>query len=213
VKACVNLLRKPCLYVKSLEAEYGTPQESIAGCFQRARDSAPCILVLEDLDSLIDDNNRAYFLNEMDGFAANTGILTIATTNHPERLDPAILERPSRFDRKYHFHLPGVEGRKRYISGFAARLEPELRLDEEGLDRVAEATEGYSYAYLRELYLSAMMSWINAMHRPIRDIMLEQASVLRGQMQSAPELEVKPSGSGNGSHPGMPRPRRRRARR
>lgn len=53
------------------------------------------LLILEDLDSLLTDQNRSFFLNELDGFAANEGIVTIASTNHPERLDPAISNRPS----------------------------------------------------------------------------------------------------------------------
>jgi ATP-dependent 26S proteasome regulatory subunit len=58
---------------------------------------------------------RTNFLNELDGFAANIGIVTLATTNHPERLDPAILDRPSRFDRKYPFDLPEQPERHAYI--------------------------------------------------------------------------------------------------
>ena len=63
--------------------------------FARARRSAPCLVVLEDLDSLIKDENRAFLLNELDGFADNEGVVVIASTNHPEKLDPAILDRPS----------------------------------------------------------------------------------------------------------------------
>ena len=74
-------------------------------------------------------NNRAFFLNELDGFAANTGVVVIATTNHPEKLDPAILERPSRFDRKYTFTLPAPEERTAYIAHWNTTVEPALRLD------------------------------------------------------------------------------------
>ena len=59
--------------------------------------------------------NRSFFLNEMDGFAANGGILTLATSNHPERLDPAIVQRPSRFDRTYRFDLPAQRERAAYM--------------------------------------------------------------------------------------------------
>ncbi len=94
IKALVHVLDKPCLYVKSFESERRIAQTNIRGIFLHARKRAPCLLVLEDLDSLITDENRSFFLNELDGFAANTGIVTIATTNHPEKLDPAIVERP-----------------------------------------------------------------------------------------------------------------------
>jgi transitional endoplasmic reticulum ATPase len=74
--------------------------------FEKARAEAPCVLILEDLDSLINDNNRSFFLNQLDGLENNDGLLVIGSTNHYDRLDPAITKRPSRFDRKLfaHFH-------------------------------------------------------------------------------------------------------------
>jgi len=68
--------------------------------FNQARLLAPCVLVLEDLDSLINDRNRSFFLNQLDGLEGNDGLLIIGTTNHFDRLDPGISTRPSRFDRK-----------------------------------------------------------------------------------------------------------------
>jgi SpoVK/Ycf46/Vps4 family AAA+-type ATPase len=94
--------------------------QGIRWIFQGARRQAPCLLVFEDLDSLITDNNRSFFLNEVDGLEDNDGLLMvrasprkddprgvmlirrkqIATTNHFDKLDPALSNRPSRFDRK-----------------------------------------------------------------------------------------------------------------
>ena len=68
--------------------------------FEKARQMAPCVLILEDLDSLINDSNRSFFLNQLDGLQSNDGLLLIGTTNHFDRLDPALNSRPSRFDRK-----------------------------------------------------------------------------------------------------------------
>jgi hypothetical protein len=193
IKALVNHVKKPCLYVKSLEASYSTPHASIRAVFARARESAPCIMVLEDLDSLINDGNKSYFLNEVDGFASNAGILTIATTNHPEKLDVAIVDRPSRFDRKYPFTLPAVPERVHYMEAWNATLRPALRLDDEPIMAVAQAAEGFSYAYIKELFFSSMMKWI-ASGKPhaMKEIMLEQVEVLRSQMASNPASEPKP---------------------
>ena len=99
VKALINQLVRPCLYVKGFKSEYATEQENMGAVFARARMATPCLLVLEDLDSMIDNENRSFFLNELDGFESNTGLVVLATTNHADRLDPAILNRPSRFDR------------------------------------------------------------------------------------------------------------------
>ncbi|MGE0610012.1 MAG: ATP-binding protein, partial [Pirellulales bacterium] len=128
VKSIINLLGWPCLYVRSFQAMHTTEQHCIQSVFHRARQSSPCLLVLEDLDSLLNDANRSYFLNGMDGFAANQGIITLATTNHPEQLDPAILDRPSRFDMKYYFGLPELAERVTYLGFWNCRLAAELQL-------------------------------------------------------------------------------------
>lgn len=72
----------------------------MADVFDKARQLAPCVLVLEDLDSLINDKNRSFFLNQLDGLQSNHGLLIIGTTNYFDRLDPGLNSRPSRFDRK-----------------------------------------------------------------------------------------------------------------
>jgi AAA+ superfamily predicted ATPase len=189
VKALVNALGQDCLYVKSFRSQ--APDEfNIRNVFHRARESAPCILVLEDLDSLVTSRNRSFFLNELDGFAGNDGILTLATTNHPERLDPAIIDRPSRFDRKYPFDLPAAEERARYIAMWNQTLRPELRLPNEALPDIAERTEDFSFAYLKELFISATMRWINAPEPgTMARVMIEQADVLKAQMASAIMLD------------------------
>ena len=68
--------------------------------FNKARQLSPCVLILEDLDSLINNRNRSFFLNQLDGIVGNDGLLVVATTNHFAQLDPGLSSRPSRFDRK-----------------------------------------------------------------------------------------------------------------
>jgi AAA+ superfamily predicted ATPase len=62
IKALINSLDVPCLYVKSFKNPCGTDHDAIRSVFARVRQTVPCILVLEDLDSLIDDGNRSFFL-------------------------------------------------------------------------------------------------------------------------------------------------------
>ena len=185
VKALINLMQQPCLYVKSFQSEYDTDSENIRKVFKQARQSAPCILVLEDLDSLLTDENRSFFLNELDGFAANEGIVTIASTNHPERLDPAIRDRPSRFDRKYHFDLPDNSVRQAYITLWNDRLKTAMRLSPKAVTQIEMMTDGFSFAYLKELFLSSMIRWMGTMTtNGMEAIMLDQIAVLREQMNS-----------------------------
>ncbi|HEY0755067.1 MAG TPA: ATP-binding protein [Ktedonobacteraceae bacterium] len=207
VKAIINALTQPCLYVKSFRTQHNTDDDNIRQVFDRARKTAPCILVLEDLDALLNNENRSFFLNELDGFAANAGIVTLATTNHPERLDPAILDRPSRFDRKYPFNLPEAVERLAYLKLWNSSLKAALQLDEEGVASLGELTEGFSFAYLKELFLSSMMRWIareQQESQPInmQETMTAQIDILRAQMISANKLEEEAPATS--ALPGMP---------
>jgi hypothetical protein len=195
VKALVNSVSVPCLYVKNFRAPHGVDEINIRAVFDRARRMAPCVLVLEDLDAQLTPQNRSFFLNELDGFALNRGILTLATTNHPERLDPAILDRPSRFDRKYPFEVPEPPERRAYLALWNDTLKPPLRLSEEGIGVIADQTESFSFAYLKELCLSAMMAWIaSSEHPPMDEVMAAQVLTLREQMISTPaEPELDPA--------------------
>jgi hypothetical protein len=190
VKALINETKKPCLYVKSFKSCWGTDHDRIREVFSRARKTTPSIIVLEDLDSLIDKENRAFFLNELDGFAANTGVVVLATTNHPEKLDPAILDRPSRFDRKYYFNLPAPPERLAYVVSWNESLESELRLSERAVPKIVDATDDFSFAYLKELCLSSMMQWIAERGGERMDaVMLNRAIVLREQMSGKKHMK------------------------
>ncbi|OLE37405.1 MAG: hypothetical protein AUI36_26540 [Cyanobacteria bacterium 13_1_40CM_2_61_4] len=195
IKALVNELNLPCLYVKSFKAERATEQTNMRVVFARARRSAPCLVVLEDLDALIEDQNRAFLLNELDGFADNEGVVVIASTNHPEKLDPAILDRPSRFDRKYRFDLPALAERLVYVKHWNRTLQLEMQLTDAEALAVAECTDRFSFAYLKEMFLSTMMEWIgDQASGGMGEALLKRAALLREQLsdhrKEAPNLSV-----------------------
>ena len=185
VKALINFLERPCLYVRNF-AGYGDDEDELAQnmaeVFKRAR-MAPTIVVLEDLDSMINDKARSFFLNELDGFRVNTGVVVLATTNHPERLDTAILDRPSRFDRKYYFDLPAETERTAYIQHWNRDLQPELRVSEPAIPLVVKETAEFSFAYLKELFVASLAQWMSTSGNTSMDeVILAQAKSLRGQM-------------------------------
>jgi hypothetical protein len=188
IKALVNDLGLSCVYVQSFRGERGRSDErNVRAVFAYAREIAPCVVVLEDLDSLVTADTRSYFLNELDGFARNAGLVTLASTNHPDKLDPAIVDRPSRFDRKYHFPLPALAERTRYLAHWNARLAEAARLSETDRRAVAAATEGYSFAYLKELIVASLMRLPEARRegRAFVDVLLAEQRTLRAQMSSA----------------------------
>lgn len=70
------------LVIKTLAQRSFGPQMSIRQIFTKARQTAPCLLLFEDIDSLVTDQVRSYFFNEMDGLEDNQGILMIGSTNN-----------------------------------------------------------------------------------------------------------------------------------
>lgn len=122
-------------------------------------------------------------------------MVALATTNHPERLDPAILDRPGRFDRKYYFDLPAPAERLAYVSAWDGGLRPEMRISGAARAEVVARTEEFSFAYLKELFLSAMMQWMSAAGAGGMDaVILERAARLREQMSSPAEAQRKDDG-------------------
>ena len=182
IRALISELDIPCFYVKSFETRDQLDNTGIQKVYSTIRATSPCILVLEDLDSLITEKNRTYFLNELDGFEENHGVITVATTNYPERLDPAILERPSRFDQKWHFGLPATKQRIEYIESWNKVLPETSRMDDKQLNKIANSTEGFSFAYLKELCLVSALKLVqNPVDGSIAKIMKSQCKLLKKQ--------------------------------
>lgn len=164
IKATMHMLyeRKdpvPTLYVRSLTS-YGGPEYALMLIFQKARQFAPCYLVFEDLDSIVSDQVRSYFLNEVDGLKSNDGIFMIGSTNHLDRLDPGISKRPSRFDRKYFFADPNLSQRVAYCRYWQHKLadNEDIGFPDELCAAVAEITDRFSFAYMQEAFVAALLA-------------------------------------------------------
>lgn len=73
------------------------------------------IIIIEDLDSLITDSNRSEFLNILDGVDIKSGVYFIGTTNYPDQIDPAFMNRSGRFDRTYKIENPSENTRRAFF--------------------------------------------------------------------------------------------------
>lgn len=190
VRALVKDLGVPIFYVQSLSHNRFTSEQLWQQVFQRARKLRPCVLVLEDLDSLVNDGNRSFFLNQLDGFEQNHGMIILATTNHPEQIDTAIVDRPSRFDRKYHFDLPATNERRLYLDSWLKKLSDETGWQETEIGAVVDATSDFSFSYLKELVISSVMQW---MQKPdsatFLSVILDEAANLKQQMKTGDRVE------------------------
>ncbi|MEM3086940.1 MAG: ATP-binding protein [Halobacteria archaeon] len=140
-----------------------TPQDlerasDVKYIYDIARELAPTIVLLEDLDLFAEDrtpsshfrNFMGELLNQLDGVETKEAIVTIATTNRPYALDKALVDRPGRFDRRILIDLPDRERRESILrTAIASR---NLRTAEDLLlSEVAAATENFSGAHLHDL--------------------------------------------------------------
>ncbi|KAK5995044.1 putative ATPase YjoB [Cladobotryum mycophilum] len=164
IKATMNMLYSmnppiPTLYVRSLTSFSG-PEASINQVFSKAREFAPCYLVFEDLDTIVTDEVRSYFLNEMDGLKSNDGIFVVGSTNYLDQLDPGISKRPSRFDRKYLFPDPNLSQRVAYGHFWQGKLASNKNIEfpDKLCDAIAEITDGFSFAYMQEAFVAALLA-------------------------------------------------------
>ncbi|KAI0700787.1 P-loop containing nucleoside triphosphate hydrolase protein [Cytidiella melzeri] len=179
------------LYVKSFRS-YKGEEGAMADVFGKARQVSPCVVILEDLDSLINEKNRSFFLNQLDGLESNDGILVIGTTNHLDRIDPALSTRPSRFDRKFGFEDPDKIERKLYAQYWQNKLKSNKSIDfpDELVEEVAETTPKFSFAFLKEVFVSTLvlLAGDEDKHDKQRfaDVLRDQIKKLRKQLESKP---------------------------
>ncbi|KAK3391236.1 P-loop containing nucleoside triphosphate hydrolase protein [Podospora didyma] len=148
----------PSLYVRSF-FHWSGPEAAIMEIFSKARSLAPCYLIFEDLDALVADSVRSYFLNEVDGLKPNDGIFMIGSTNHLDRLDPGISKRPSRFDRKYYFSNPNVDERVAYCHFWQRKLSDnkDIAFPDKLCQAIADITDDFSFAYIQEAFVAALL--------------------------------------------------------
>lgn len=149
VKSISSTAQAPVAYWQITEY---TSSGSIQEVFASAVQMAPMVLVIEDIDSM-PESCRSFFLNTLDGATSKEGIYLIGTTNYPEKIDPALMNRAGRFDRAYEVKTPGEELRRAYL----LHKGMERLVDAETVAMAARRTEGFTLAQLSELYASAAL--------------------------------------------------------
>ncbi len=139
-----------------VEMFVGVGAARVRDLFKQAKDKAPCIIFIDEIDAVGRSRGRSgmpgsnderentlnSLLVEMDGFATDSGIIILAATNRPDVLDPALL-RPGRFDRQISVDKPDVVGREAI---FKVHLKPiKLAADVEP-NKLAAQTPGFAGA-------------------------------------------------------------------
>ena len=150
-----------------------------------------CVLILEEIDRLINDTDRALVLNTIDGPLTRQmfsgGLLILATTNHPDKVDPALINRPSRFDTIIMFNPPSEDGREIY---FRNKLDKHsLNVPQKDIGKICKATDGLSYAHLNEIiFQSALGSLEGGSGESLSDKMMEIIKQMKGEQRDIRKL-------------------------
>ena len=150
-----------------VEMIVGVGAARVRDLFKQAREQAPAIIFIDELDSIGRSRGQYAFgggtseqeqtlnqiLTEMDGFSSKEGIIVLAATNQPDVLDKALL-RPGRFDRRIIVNLPDRTGREAILKVHTRKvpLSTDVRLEE-----IASTTPGFSGADLRNLVNEAAL--------------------------------------------------------
>ena len=168
-----------------VEMFVGVGASRVRDLFAQAKKNAPCIVFIDEIDAVGRQrgsglggghDEREQTLNqllvEMDGFGANEGIITLAATNRPDILDPALL-RPGRFDRRVIVGRPDLQGRIAILKVHAKNkpLEPNVNLE-----TIAKKVPGFTGADLANLLNEAALLAAREKRKTISMADLEEAS-------------------------------------
>jgi cell division protease FtsH len=162
----------PFFYISAsefVELFVGLGAARVRDLFQQARERAPAIVFIDEIDSIGQARSGAagyqmgshseqeqtlqQLLTEMDGFEPNSGVIIVAASNRPEVLDAALL-RPGRFDRQIQVNLPDIKGREEILDIHARSVKLARDAD---LKVLARRTPGFSGAQLANVINEAAL--------------------------------------------------------
>ena len=163
---------------------YGESEARLREIFKEAREKAPSIIFVDEIDSIAPKREEvtgeverrvvSQMLSLMDGLEARGKVIVIAATNRPNAIDPA-LRRPGRFDREIEIKVPDKKGRKDILAIHSRNMplaadDQELPVD---IDKIASVSHGYVGADLEYLCKEAAMKCLRRL-LPVLDLQEEK---------------------------------------
>lgn len=158
-KSCtIQLIMQDVVRRKGIVIRFTDPYLFINGMrtLRQIQADTPVVAVMEDLDSILENFHESEILNILDGITEVNKVVFLATTNYPEKLGPRIVNRPSRFDKRFRIGFPSAKSRRIYfehLAGGKDKLE-ELKID---LKQWVKDTDEMSIAHLKELFVAVII--------------------------------------------------------
>ncbi len=164
----------------------GESERGIREIFKRARQSAPCVIFFDEIDSIapirgaggetqVSERVVSQLLTELDGMENMHGVIVLAATNRADMIDPALL-RPGRFDKIIQIPLPDKESRKSILKISSAEIpiiKEETDQERVNFDKLAEMTDGLSGADVAAIANTAVSLVIHEFldkHPDVKDV-------------------------------------------
>lgn len=139
--------------------------------FTKVEKTRKCIVILEDIDSLIERYGEAGYLEMLDSARSIDNVLFIATTNYPHKLDPRIYNRPGRFSHVMKIGLPTEAARRAYLKA--------ILKNHRDVDEIVKKTDKFTIDHLTAL--------VNAVYREKKDLAKELERL--GRLFVAPKTD------------------------
>ncbi len=177
---------------------YGEAEARLRSIFEKATRSAPCLIFIDEIDSLAPDRSQvegevekrlvAQLLGLMDGFAKTEGVIVLAATNRPDYLDPA-LRRPGRFDREVQFRVPDRNGRLEILTILTSAMPLETSVN---LGAIADLAVGFVGADIKALCQKAAYIALRRQVPSLNSPVPENMTIVQQDFLEAIK-EIKPS--------------------
>ena len=122
---------------------------------RKIQPDTPVVVMMEDIDSIIEVTSESEVLNILDGVNEVYKVVFLATTNYPDRLGGRIVNRPSRFDKRFKIDMPNKASRKLYFEHLFNKSGDDV--NDYDIDKWADDMKGLSIAHMKELFVAVVI--------------------------------------------------------
>lgn len=158
-KSCtVQLIMEDVVKRGGIVIRFDNPELFLDGmrAIRKIQPETPVVVIMEDIDSIIEEHSESEVLNILDGVNEVHKVVFLATTNFPDRLGKRIVNRPSRFDKRFKIGMPCHETRVAYIKHLFRNVSD---AEKQNIDyeEWSKDMEDLSLAHIKELFVAVVI--------------------------------------------------------